>query len=92
MSIDPTTAVTIYSRLFDADRLDLTVEAARSLLSISFEESDRERIHELAVKNQSGDLNSDEQTELATYLHVGCVIDLLHAKARLAMRKVVEAR
>jgi hypothetical protein len=57
------------------------------LLKIAFTAEDRDRMHDLAEKNQSGKLNAAEQKELNGYLRVGRLLDLLGAKARLWLKK-----
>jgi hypothetical protein len=56
--------------------------AARVFLKIDFDERDRERMHELAVKNQNDELTQAEEAELQSYLRLGLFLDLIHAKAR----------
>lgn len=41
----------------------------------------------LAQKNQAGELTPEEQAELHCYLRVGNLLDLLHSKARLSMKR-----
>ena len=64
----------------------LSPAAARAMLRFNFDEADRARMHELALKNQSDDLTSKEEIELQSYLKVGLFLDLLHAKANLTLR------
>jgi len=63
----------------------LTKAAARVILGWTFGEEDRTRMNELAQKNQAGELTTDEQAELRSYLRVGSLLDLLHSKARLSL-------
>ena len=46
---------------------------------------DIDRMHELAVKNQAGELSADERDELNAYRQVGLELDLRRAKARRAV-------
>jgi len=46
-------------------------------LKLGFTEADRERMHQLAVKNQGADLTKAEQRELDSYRRVGRLLDLL---------------
>ncbi len=75
----------ILSRVIEAEQEDLSPAAAKALLKQHFTQSDRDRMHELAVKNQEGSLTSTEQTELASYLRVGRFLDLLAARARRSL-------
>lgn len=77
----------ILGRVVQPDRNGLNQAAARALLKLEFDGDDRRRMHELAIKNQAGDLNAIEQHELDDYLRVGRLLDLLGAKARLSLKK-----
>jgi hypothetical protein len=74
----------ILSRLI---KQDLSPEAARALLQLDLDPYDRERMHELAVKNQEGALAPDEQEELDSCLRVGYFVDLMRSRARLALKR-----
>ena len=65
----------------------LSQAAARALLRFKFEEGDRTRMHELAIKNQADELTRKEEIELQSYLKVGLFLDLIHAKAKLSLAK-----
>jgi hypothetical protein len=75
----------ILTRAIQPDNRNLSPTAARALLRIQLHPDDRERLHELLVKNQDGALTADEHAELHSYLHVGLMLDLLQAKARAAL-------
>lgn len=74
----------ILSRVILAEQDDLSPAAAKAFLKLHFKDRDRERMHELAVKNQDGDLREAEQDELDSYRHVGRLLDLLGARAPVA--------
>jgi hypothetical protein len=59
--------------------------AARALLRFNFDEADRARMHELALKNQADALTAKEEIELQSYLKVGLFLDIIHAKANLSL-------
>lgn len=77
----------ILSRLVRPDRDDLAPELAQALLTLEFDQADRDRMHELAVKNQEGKLSKEEEELLASYLRVGYFVDLLKSKARIILKK-----
>jgi hypothetical protein len=77
----------ILTRVIDPNRDNLSLAAARALLKFSFPTRDQKRMHELAVKNQDGVLTAAEKRELDSYRRVGRLVDLLAAKARLALKK-----
>ena len=44
-------------------------------------------MHELAAKARAGELSAAERAELDTYGEAGCMLSILHSKARVALRK-----
>jgi hypothetical protein len=83
----PTGEAGILERVIRPRDNDLPVAAARALLRFDFDPADRQRMHELALKNQEGKLTRDEREELDEYVHVGLLLDLLRAKARGSLRR-----
>jgi hypothetical protein len=82
----------IWTRLFRPDRGDLTPEAARFFLQLTFDPQDLQRMHELTVKNQDEALTPAEQEELRDYRQIGLQVDLLRAKARLTLEQSANGR
>ncbi len=58
---------------------------ATALLELRFGDSAIEKMNLLAEKNRLGTLDSREQQSLENYQRVGRLLNLLHAKARLAI-------
>jgi len=78
----------IISRMIHPDRADLHKDTAEAVLRLfSLDQNDLNRMHELAVKNQDDALTKAEKAELDSYLRVSYFVDLMHAKARLSLRK-----
>jgi len=75
----------ILTRAIQPNKQNLSAAAARAFLRIQLDPQDRDRLHDLLVKNQEKPLNSAERSELDSYLHVGMLIDLLQAKARAVL-------
>jgi hypothetical protein len=42
---------------------------------------------ELSAKTQAGRLTQEEQTVLDTFERLGCLLDIVHSKARQALKK-----
>ncbi len=88
---DDTTASTdaaIIARMVHLDGADLTEDAAEAVLRIfRLDQSDQDRLHDLLVKNQDGALTPAEKEELESYLRISLLVDLMHAKARLSLKK-----
>jgi hypothetical protein len=76
----------ILGRVIKQEGRALSKSAARAMLTFHFPQSDLARMNELAAKNQEGKLSRVEQGELEAYLRIGRLLDLLSAKARLALR------
>jgi hypothetical protein len=83
----PYSEVAILNRLIRPERNDLSVTAARAILKIDFEQSDRDRMRELSRKAREGTLKPEEQEEINCYERLGHLLALLHSKARLSLKK-----
>jgi len=81
------TEAAIIARMIHAEKADLPDDAAQVLLRFKFDQTDLDRMHELAVKNQDDALTAAEKAELDSYLRLSYFIDLMHAKARLSLKK-----
>ena len=77
----------ILTRVIRPDLADFTPAVARAILALDFAPADRERMLELAVKNQDGALFAAERRQLDGYRRVGRLLELLSAKARLSLRR-----
>jgi hypothetical protein len=81
-----TTAPAIWQRVIQLQG-DLPSPAARALLRLNFSPEDQERIRQLAAKARAGTLTPEERVTADTYEQMGCLLDILHSKARRALRK-----
>ena len=79
--------VTILARVLGNGRDSLSPEWARQLLSLGFSEGDNARMNELAERNRQGILSETEKEELLGYAKAGCLLGILHSKARQALKK-----
>jgi hypothetical protein len=68
------------------DEANYPPELSEALLKLKFSSKAAQRMHELAEKNQRGDLNESEQRLLESYRRIGSLIHLLQAKARLSLK------
>ena len=87
MSPDAAGEVAILGRLFLSGKAELTPQRARYLLELGFSDEDRERMQELASKNQAGRLSESEHAELSGFAKAGCLLGILQSRARRAIRK-----
>jgi hypothetical protein len=76
----------ILRRVVDRKHANLSEEAARAILRLDFDETDRRRMNQLAAKNRAGALTAAEDKELDNFIHVGQVLGILKSKARQALK------
>ena len=81
----------VLDRLLDPITRCLTPESARALVELRADAVAQARVAELAEKCNEGQLTPDERREYETYVHVGNVIAILQAKARLRLRQTPAA-
>ena len=82
------TEAAIIARMIHPENANLPNDAAQAVLRlINLDKSDLDRMHILAVRNQDDALTPDEKAELESYLRISMMVDLIHAKARLSLRK-----
>ena len=77
----------ILSRVIAPENPSFSPEVARSILAMGFGDTDNERMNSLAAKARHGALDEQEESLLNAYLFVGSVVDLMHSKARLSLKK-----
>lgn len=85
--LEPVSAAAILSRLIRPEEDSLTPEVAEAWLRIKFDQRDLDRMHELAVKNQEDLLTPRERTLMENSRSVVFLLDLMHSKARLALKR-----
>jgi hypothetical protein len=83
---DPPTEVAIFERLFTRGE-KMTRTTALYLLDLEFSEEDKERMHELAVRNQEGRVSKKEREELLGYAKAGCLLGILQSRARKFLKR-----
>ena len=85
------TEVAILARLLGDEEGALTPALARHILNRRFSE-DKNRMHELAVRNQNDRLSKAEKQELLAYAKAGTVLSILKSKARQILRSTNKKR
>jgi hypothetical protein len=66
---------------------DPTPTAARALLKLQFSPDDVHRMHDLSAKARAGALGDDEREEIETFEQLGCLLDILHSRARRVLNR-----
>jgi hypothetical protein len=64
----------------------LSPTAARALLQVRFSEQDQQQTNVLSAKARAGMLSPHEQVDLDNYERLGCLLDIVHSKARIALK------
>jgi hypothetical protein len=77
--------ISLFERLVDDDTQDLPRETARALLKLGFSKADRKRIELLSEKANEGTLTPPESEELESFIRIGDLLAILHARAELAI-------
>lgn len=76
----------ILARVIVPEQPSLSHDAAKSILSLSFSQGDRDRMHQLAERAQEGELSTDDRAELDSYERVSSLLGVLQSKARVSLR------
>ena len=70
------------------DRPDFSPEAARSILQLTFDESDQARVDQLSSRAQRGNITVEERAEMEEYILLADLLAMLKSKARLSLKNV----
>jgi hypothetical protein len=81
------TEAEILQEVIGADQGDLTPEVAQSVLRWKFTDRAVTRINDLAARNNQGTTTDAEREELAKYLRVGSLVNIIQAKARVSLKR-----
>lgn len=80
-------ATSVLDQLLDPVSRCFSPEGARALLEVRADARAQARVEELAEKCNGGQLTAEERREYETYVHVGNLIAILQAKARLFLKQ-----
>lgn len=82
--------IDVWSEILGPDANSMPVPDANAILRWTFRDHAKARMDELATRNSEGTLSQAERQELDAYVHVGQVVAILQAKARLALKRAGE--
>jgi hypothetical protein len=85
-ALSPNSEALIWARLMQAQKSELSAEAAEFLLTVDFDQNDQARMLQLAQRSEEGTLTGEERIEFDGYLHVGNLLAVMRSKARLALQ------
>jgi hypothetical protein len=77
----------ILSRAISPHRKAFPREIAEEILQWDFPPEDKQRMAELSAKARGGDLTPAEELEIDSYVRVGHIVNVMQAKARLAIKQ-----
>jgi hypothetical protein len=80
------TEVTIIARVLGNDGGELSQEVARHILDVGFSDRDKNRMHDLVVRNQDDALSPAEKEELLAFGKAGDLLAILKSRARRALK------
>ena len=80
-----TSEAAILDRVFQPDSGDWPRAAAESILSIGFDQTDRERMTSLLEKAKAAELSAEEAETLENYRNVGRLLELMKSRARRSL-------
>jgi hypothetical protein len=66
---------------------DLSPTQARALLKLHFSPQDMDRMRALSAKARAGTLAPDEAAQIDAFERLGCMLDILHSKARRVLHQ-----
>jgi hypothetical protein len=78
--------VTVQQESSIFERLLLSPESARAILSIHFSATDEQKMRELIEKNNQGTLAPAEQAEMEAFRRIGSFLAIVQASARLQLK------
>jgi hypothetical protein len=79
-------AVSILNRLLRPDSATFSLEGARDILSLDFDQVDKERMRELSAKARAGTLTAEEDAEAGRYELLGHLLGIIQSKARRSLK------
>jgi hypothetical protein len=77
--------VSILNRILRPDAPTFSPEAARDILTLDFDQTDKERMRELSAKARTGTLTAKEDAEAGKYELVGHLLNIMQSKARRSL-------
>ena len=78
--------VSILNRLLRPDAPTFSPEGAMDILSIDFDQADKDRMRELSAKARAGTLTAKENAEADRYEMLGHLLNVMQSKARRSLQ------
>ena len=90
-TVSPSFEADLLARVIKPDDAELSPQAAKFILTMTFTETDRREMDILANKARQGTLSSEEQAAIDSYERIGNLLSLLKSKARLSLQRPSES-
>jgi hypothetical protein len=81
-----TSEVSILNRILRPKTPTFSPEAAREILTLDFDQADKDRMRELSAKARAGTLTAEEDTEAGKYELIGHLLNIMQSKARRSLK------
>jgi hypothetical protein len=78
--------VSIMNRILRPNAATFSPEAARDILALDFDQTDKDRMRELSAKARAGTLTAEEDAEASRYELVGHLLNIIQSKARRSLK------
>ena len=78
--------VSILNRILRPDAPTFSREAAQDILTLDFDQADKDRMRELSAKSRAGTLTAKEEAEAGKYELVGHLLNIMQSKARRSLK------
>lgn len=76
----------ILNRILRPNEPTFSPETARDILSLDFDQVDKDRMKELSAKARAGSLTAEEDAEAGKYELVGHLLNIMQSKARRSLK------
>ncbi|MGO9810141.1 MAG: hypothetical protein ACLP53_05040 [Isosphaeraceae bacterium] len=78
--------VSILNRILRPDAPTFSPEAAQDILTLDFDQADKDRMRQLSAKARAGTLTAEEDIEAGKYELVGHLLNIMQSKARRSLK------
>jgi hypothetical protein len=79
--------VSILNRILRPKTPTFSPEAAEEILTLDFDQADKDRMRQLSAKARAGTLTADEDAEAGKYELVGHLLNIMQSKARRSLQE-----
>lgn len=79
--------IAILTDIVNSGLVEFDASAAQAVLGLRFSEKQRQRMLDLADRNNRGELSGDELRDMESYQRVASFLSLWHSKARLTLKR-----